>query len=601
MIQKRERTDLYDKFRQGAIPSGADFADLIRSQLNLLDDGIDVSEDPKEPVCLRAHGENDNFLDLATSGGTKKWRISGRCEDKSREGFNITAGNLNRLYIERETGNVGINTDKPTAKLHVIQNSAIDALRVDDEGTDQTPFVIDSLGRAGLGTGNPIAKLHINYAGSGDILRVDDQDGDSTPLIIDETGNIGIGFAESKTKLAVNGGVSIGTADFHGENNLYVAGDFEVNGSVIFSGDQGIQFNAPLTSGTQELVIMDNLKVMGDPHQKGSDGNLKVAGDTTLGTYNKIYEKQNVISVNGRIRSGGDSDSGDEQYELEVNEVLTVSRKPSSLQATVKGNLSVTGTNTLGNNQGNDYIYLNGTVQREGDEAVTIDDSLTVTKNAAIKSAAIESLQLATGATVNEISTDTGFSDNSNLAIPTERAVKEYIDNLLAGSISAFAIGTPPVGWLECNGQAVSRSDFSRLFGLVGTRFGTGNGATTFNLPDLRDEFIRGWNHTRNLGNRQEAAFQNHVHDFYGTYSSVYSNGHDHWDGTANTIWTLVKRAHEFFKDKWNWEYNANGRTGWDYHDHNFVPRGTISGATTGNVASETRPQNTALMFCIKY
>lgn len=599
MIKKRERTELYDKFRQGAIPSGADFADLIRSQLNLMDDGIDISEDDKDPICLRAHGENDSFLDLANGGGTKKWRISGRCEDMTKEGLNITAEDQSKLYVDRESGNVGINTDKPGAKLHIIQTSATDALRIDDEGSDETPLVINSTGQIGLGTGNPTAKLHLSHSGSGDILRVDDKDTDDTPFIINDTGKVGIGFANPATQLVVNGGVSIGANEYHGDNDLYVAGDIQVAGSVVFSGNQGIQFSAPLTSETEELTIMDNLKVMGDSQQVGSKGNLLVTGDTTLGTYNEIYEDQNVVTINGRIESGGDYEAGNQQYELEINKGLTVNR--DTLQTIVKGNLSVIGTSTLGNNQGNDYIYLNGTVQRVGSDPVTIDDSLTVTQNAVIKSAAIESLQLNTGATVNEISTDIGLSDKSNLAIPTERAVKEYVDNLMAGSIAAFAMISPPAGWLECNGQVISRSEYSRLFGLIGTRFGAGNGSTTFNLPNLQDQFIRGWNHVRNLGDSQQSAFQDHIHNFYGTYSSVYSSGHDHWDGTGDWLRTLVRKAHDWYWDRWHWEYDANGRTGWNYHNHDFRPYGTISGASTGNVASETRPQNIALMFCIKY
>lgn len=599
MIQKRERADLYDKFRQGAIPSGADFADLIRSQLNLLEDGIDVSEDPKAPICLRAHGENDNFLDLATDNGTQKWRIAGRCEDAIQEGLNITAEDQSKLYIDRDTGNVGISTDKPTAKLHIVQTSATDALRIDDEGVEQTPLVVNSTGKVGIGTGSPTAQLHLSYTGNGDILRVDDQDEDDTPFIIDETGNVGIGYAAPITNLAVKGGVSIGTNTISHESGLYVAGDVTVTGSVVFSGSKGIKFNAPITSDTTDITIIDNVIIKGGEHEAGSYGNLSVTGDTTLGTYSTDDAKQNVVTINGRIESGGASDSEDEQYDLKINDALTINRQ--SLLTTAKGKLFVDGTSTLGNETANDYIYLNGTVQREGNDAVTIDDNLTVTKSATIKDAVIESIQLGSGATVNEISIDPGLSDNSNLAIPTERAIKEYIDNLLAGSIAPFTMETPPTGWLECNGRAVSRSDFSRLFGLIGTKYGKGDGATTFNLPNLQDQFIRGWNHVRNLGDSQESAFENHIHNFSGTYSSVSWNGHDHYDGTGNWLWTLVKRADSFFSDKWIWEYDSNGRTGWEYHNHYCYPQGTISKASTGKVALETRPQNITLMFCIKY
>jgi microcystin-dependent protein len=48
------------------------------------------------------------------------------------------------------------------------------------------------------------------------------------------------------------------------------------------------------------------------------------------------------------------------------------------------------------------------------------------------------------------------------------------------------------VGWLKCNGAAVSRSTYAVLFAAIGTLYGAGDGTTTFNLPDYRGEFLRG-------------------------------------------------------------------------------------------------------------
>ena len=55
-----------------------------------------------------------------------------------------------------------------------------------------------------------------------------------------------------------------------------------------------------------------------------------------------------------------------------------------------------------------------------------------------------------------------------------------------AGIILPFGGGTPPLGWLECNGAAVSRTLYTALFTVVGTSFGVGDGSTTFNVPDTR-------------------------------------------------------------------------------------------------------------------
>jgi microcystin-dependent protein len=60
------------------------------------------------------------------------------------------------------------------------------------------------------------------------------------------------------------------------------------------------------------------------------------------------------------------------------------------------------------------------------------------------------------------------------------------------GSIQQWLGATAPSGWLICNGQAVSRSTYSSLFSIISTRFGTGDGSTTFNVPDLRGYQVTG-------------------------------------------------------------------------------------------------------------
>ena len=58
------------------------------------------------------------------------------------------------------------------------------------------------------------------------------------------------------------------------------------------------------------------------------------------------------------------------------------------------------------------------------------------------------------------------------------------------GFIKTFAGTTPPEGTLLCDGSAVSRDTYSELFAAIGTTWGSGDGTTTFNLPDLRDVWI---------------------------------------------------------------------------------------------------------------
>ncbi|WP_343561757.1 phage tail protein [Kiloniella sp. b19] len=86
------------------------------------------------------------------------------------------------------------------------------------------------------------------------------------------------------------------------------------------------------------------------------------------------------------------------------------------------------------------------------------------------------------------------------------------------GSLSWHAGQTAPEGWLACEGQAVSRTDYAGLFAVIGTVYGSGDGSTTFNLPDLRGEFVRGWDNGRGVdagrafGSAQADELKEHDH-----------------------------------------------------------------------------------------
>lgn len=58
--------------------------------------------------------------------------------------------------------------------------------------------------------------------------------------------------------------------------------------------------------------------------------------------------------------------------------------------------------------------------------------------------------------------------------------------------LAAYSPGSSGVDWHPCDGSALSRSTYARLFGVIGTAFGIGDGSTTFNVPDLRNNFPRG-------------------------------------------------------------------------------------------------------------
>jgi microcystin-dependent protein len=68
-----------------------------------------------------------------------------------------------------------------------------------------------------------------------------------------------------------------------------------------------------------------------------------------------------------------------------------------------------------------------------------------------------------------------------------------------AGVVSMWVTGTAPTGWLLCQGQAVSRTTYATLFGVISTTYGVGDNSTTFNLPDLRGRVPMGAGTGRNV------------------------------------------------------------------------------------------------------
>jgi phage-related tail fiber protein len=88
------------------------------------------------------------------------------------------------------------------------------------------------------------------------------------------------------------------------------------------------------------------------------------------------------------------------------------------------------------------------------------------------------------------------------------------------GQVIYVAFSSAPTGYLKANGAAISRTTYSTLFTAIGTTFGVGDGSTTFNVPDLRGEFMRGWDDSRGVdsgrafGSAQADDFKSHTHLF---------------------------------------------------------------------------------------
>lgn len=84
--------------------------------------------------------------------------------------------------------------------------------------------------------------------------------------------------------------------------------------------------------------------------------------------------------------------------------------------------------------------------------------------------------------------------DNSTSKYPSNKAVLDYVESkaVPVGAFMPYAADTPPEGWLKCDGSTVSRTTYSALFAKIGTKYGSGDGSKTFNLPNFIDKTFWG-------------------------------------------------------------------------------------------------------------
>lgn len=141
----KNRRELKQKFRTGAQPTAQDYADVLDSGFNGLDDGINKPLEPYLPVRIKGNGAGLNILDFYNDD-THHWRISLLADSDS--GYNIAdPSGRSHFFMEDGTGNIGLGMSKPKGKLHINQaDDAGDAVYIEDFKNDATPTRITNAG-----------------------------------------------------------------------------------------------------------------------------------------------------------------------------------------------------------------------------------------------------------------------------------------------------------------------------------------------------------------------------------------------------------------------------------------------------------------------
>lgn len=164
-----------------------------------------------------------------------------------------------------------------------------------------------------------------------------------------------------------------------------------------------------------------------------------------------------------------------------------------------------------------------------------------------------------------------------------------------AGAVMPFARNSAPTGWLNCNGAAVSRTTYAALFSAIGTTWGAGDGSTTFNVPDLRGEFVRGWDNGRGVDSGRSFASAQ-ADDLKSHNHSISPNPHGHTTINAKGSGGDLAGSNAFGNSgtSANQPYNL----GFSSVPLALTSNTTLSIGSTGG--TETRPRNIAMLYCIK-
>jgi len=174
------------------------------------------------------------------------------------------------------------------------------------------------------------------------------------------------------------------------------------------------------------------------------------------------------------------------------------------------------------------------------------------------------------------------------------------IEGIPTATIIPWSSGSVPTGYLECNGAAVSRSTYSALFAIVGTTYGAGDGASTFNVPDLQDKCVVSKSNNKALASTGGADTVTNSGNVGGstanaTLSTPQLASHSHpGSGNANA-------PGRYFNNNNNYSYTnafkGNGTTGntgsGSGHSHN------MSANFTGDATSVVQPYLT-ILYIIK-
>ena len=553
------------------------------------------------------------------SGSQRSTMRTDRTDADNGSDFVVATSDDFGIVVDRfritEDGNVGINFDNPQESLHLGGNLEIEGghiynnaqsvylgyqggLIFDSNDIESSFFALRTYENVYLGSlfglESDVSGATTTYFGltnaNNDWIIVNDPQ-NFTQLLFGD-GNVALHAASTTADAVASAGVAIATTTIDAGLSLDVDGRIGadlycnaegqdcLNARNFASSTQGFDsaFLVHKDGGDQSFAAGEIISWEKATHNK--QGDFDLANNHYLVPQDGFYHfSHNILGrsadkVNLRVYVNGESagvasfagsggsvahKTSDASYvlDLKVGDYVDIRAAEAttvfgSIQSTFTGykiNVGGGGDGTGAVTKNNDP-QANLTSAAEGDLAYDTTD---------------KQLQIFDGLNWVGVDTGAGVAENGGAAS--------------VGMVTAFPTNLCPAGWLPADGRALSRADYPILFNTIGTTNGAGDGSTTFNVPDIRGEFIRGWDNGRGVDSgRTVGSFQ--AEDWRGfdmtnTLRNT-SSGYSH--GPVDMGKSTTSFVGKLFTGRWQ---NPSTSIGVRWH------------------SNESRPRNIAMLYCI--
>jgi len=252
----------------------------------------------------------------------------------------------------------------------------------------------------------------------------------------------------------------------------------------------GIATGAEVNQDAFSKVLVGDTTIAAD----SETATVTLAAGTNIALTADAENKKVTIAVDGKVAS---AEAADTAAACTGNAATATYATSAGTAAECTGNavtatLATTATTAAacsGNSATATKLATARTISLTGD--VTGSGSFDGSGDLSIATTGVEAAKLTTARTIALTGAVTGsgtFDGSGDLSITTSAGTT----SLPTGAIVQYGGSSAPTGYFLCNGSAVSRTTYASLYAVIGTTYGTGDGSTTFNLPNLKDKFVLG-------------------------------------------------------------------------------------------------------------